>query len=158
LKKYVVEYLRLFAIAGIVAFLDQWTKSWIHQNLLPGEVYQPELWLTSYARFVYVMNTGAVFGLFQRFGGVITIFYFVVGLGILIYIPRVPPQARLIRLSMGLYLGGAIGNLIDRLTYGYVTDFISLGILPVFNLADLSISLGAVLFVAGILAKEIAAT
>ena len=154
MKKIVQGYSGLFAIAGVVAILDQWTKFWVHQNLRLGEVYRPDLWLTSIARFVHVKNAGAVFGLFQNFGGVITIFYFVVGAGILFYFPRVPPQDRLVRLSMGLYLGGAIGNLIDRLTYGYVTDFISLGVLPVFNIADFSISLGAVLFIAGILANE----
>ena len=55
---------------------------------------------------------------------------------------------------MILYLGGGIGNLIDRLTQGYVTDFVSLGNFPVFNVADASISIGVVILALGVFLKE----
>ncbi len=55
---------------------------------------------------------------------------------------------------MGLYLGGAIGNLIDRITLGYVTDFISIGYFAIFNIADASLSSAAVIFILGVLLQE----
>src|SRR4030067_1795107 len=95
-----------------------------------------------YARIVHWKNTGAAFGLLQGFGGVFTILGLLVSIAILFYFPQVPTREWTLRLAMGLQLGGAVGNLIDRITQGYVTDFISVGTLPVFNVADSSISLG----------------
>jgi signal peptidase II len=148
LKRYLQDYLMLFLIAGVIVVLDQLTKSWIRQNLLIGEVYRPDLWISNYARIVNWKNTGAAFGMFQSLGGVFTVLSFIVGGVILYYFPQISREDWLIRLSMAMLLGGAIGNLIDRLTQGYVTDFISVGNFPVFNVADSSISVGvAVLFI-----------
>jgi signal peptidase II len=68
--------------------------------------------------------------------------------------PRIPRQERLIRLSMALLLGGALGNLVDRLVQGYVTDFISLLDIPVLNLADLSIAIGVITLFIGLWKQE----
>jgi signal peptidase II len=73
---------------------------------------------------------------------------------IIIYFPRIPREDWLLRLALALQLGGAVGNLIDRVTQGYVTDFISVGSFPVFNVADASISIGAVLLVISVLLKD----
>ncbi len=73
----------------------------------------------------------------------------VVSLLIIYYFPQIPRSDKVVRLSLSMLLGGAIGNLIDRITLGYVTDFISVGSFPVFNVADASISCGvAILFIA----------
>ena len=154
MKKYLQDYFWLFLVAGIIVAVDQLTKAWIRQNLVLGEVYLPEFWLTNYARILYWKNTGAAFGIFQTLGGVFTVLPFIVSGAILYYFPQVPSQDWLIRLALGMLFGGAIGNLIDRLTLGYVTDFISLGEFPVFNIADASISIGVVVLFIGMWVQE----
>ena len=127
LKKPLADYAVLFLIAGIVILLDQLTKAVVRQNLALGEIYRPELWISQYARLIHLKNTGAANGMFQNFNKILAVFPFIVALAILYYFPRIPRQDWLIRLALGFYLGGALGNLIDRLTQGYVTDFISVG-------------------------------
>ncbi len=147
MSKFIRETLPLLLVAGLVIALDQASKHLIRTHLALGEVYRPDLWLTQYVRILHWKNYGAAFGIFQSLGGFFTILSTLVSLAIIYYYRQVPPQERLIRLAMGLLLGGAVGNLIDRLHQGYVTDFISVGKFPVFNIADASITLGvAVLF------------
>ena len=83
----------------------------------------------------------------QGFGGIFTVLAFVVAIAIIYYFPRVPRNEWLIRLAMAMQLGGAVGNLIDRLTQGTVTDFISVGTFAVFNVADACISVGTALLI-----------
>jgi len=148
LKKYLTDIAPLLLIAGIIVLLDQLSKSVIRANLPIGQVWHPEWTLTLYARIVHVQNYGAAFGIFQSMSKVITVLSFIVAGVILYTFPRIPKKDWLIRLAMGLLLGGAMGNLVDRLFHGgYVTDFLSLGPFPVFNVADASISTGvAILF------------
>lgn len=149
LQKYWREHLSLFLVSGAIILLDQTTKSIIRANLALGEMWSPWKWLEPYARFVHVKNTGAAFGMLQSFGDVFMILAMIVAVAILYYYPQVPRQDRLLRLAMGMQLGGAIGNLIDRLTIGWVTDFVSLGNFPVFNVADASISIGVAVLLVG---------
>jgi signal peptidase II len=79
--------------------------------------------------------------------------FIVIGL-ILYYYPQVEKADWSLRLAMSMQLGGAIGNLTDRLAIGHVTDFISIGTFPVFNVADASISVGAVVLLLGIWVME----
>jgi signal peptidase II len=153
-KKYIKDYAFLFSIAAIIILLDQLTKYLVRTNLHVGNVLLPDLWLTQYARIVNIKNTGAAFGMFQSLGGVFTVLSFVVSLVILYYFPQVPNEDKLLRLAMGLLLGGAVGNLIDRLFQGHVTDFISIWIFPVFNLADLSITTGVIILFLGMWWQE----
>jgi signal peptidase II len=154
LRKYLADYFSLFLIAGLIVLLDQATKYIIRSNLAVGEIYRPDLWITQFARIVHWQNTGAAFGMFQSLGNVFMILSMVVSAAIIYYYPQVPPQDRLIRLAMALLLGGAVGNLIDRLYQGYVTDFISVSEFPVFNIADASISLGVVVLFFGMWYQE----
>jgi signal peptidase II len=78
----------------------------------------------------------------------------VVSCVIIYYFPRVPREDWLLRLALALQLGGAVGNLVDRITEGYVTDFISVGMFPVFNIADASISIGVALLILAMWLKE----
>ncbi|HSQ27913.1 MAG TPA: signal peptidase II [Anaerolineales bacterium] len=153
-KRYFTDYLILLSFAAIIVLLDQWSKELIRTNLAYGEIYRPELWLSQYARLIHWRNTGIVFGLFQNISRLFSLLPAIISLGIIYYFPRVPREDRLIRLSMILYLGGGIGNLIDRLTQGYVTDFVSVGNFPVFNIADASISIGVVILALGVFLKE----
>jgi signal peptidase II len=150
------KYWVLFFIAGIVIGLDQWTKSMV-RTLPVGEIWLPSglVWLSPYARIIHWYNTGAAFGSFQGFGWVFTILAFlVVGL-IIYYFPQVDARDWWLKVAMGLQMGGALGNVVDRLTNkGQVTDFISVGNFAVFNLADASISVGVVILLAGAWFKE----
>jgi signal peptidase II len=155
LKKYLRDYASLLTLAGIIVALDQWTKYLVRTNLALAETWVPWPWLEPYARIVHWSNTGAAFGMFQGLGGIFTILAIVVTALILYYYPQVPREDWPLRIAMSLQLGGAAGNLIDRLTHqGHVTDFISVGNFAVFNIADASISVGVAILVIGMWIKE----
>lgn len=154
LKQYLIDYFLLFSGAGLIVFLDQLTKEWVRTNLSLGEVYRPELWITSFARILHWSNTGSAFGLFPNMGAVLAVLAFLVSAAIIYYYPQIPSHDRILRFAMIMQLGGALGNLVDRLTQGHVTDFISVGNFPVFNLADASISTGVAILILGVYIKE----
>jgi signal peptidase II len=148
------DYLVLLGLSGIVVALDQWTKYLVRSRLSFGEIWSPWAWLAPYARIVHWNNTGAAFGLFRSGGLIFTVVAVIVSLAILYYYPRVPASQIPLRLALALQLGGAVGNLLDRLVQGTVTDFISLGTFPVFNVADASISMGVAVLVAAMWIEE----
>ncbi len=154
LKRYVLDYTVLIGVAALIVALDQWTK-YLVRTLIPfGESWSPWEWLAPYARLVHWNNTGAAFGMFQGFGIVFTVLAFVVAIAILYYFPRVPGSEWALRVAMVMMLGGAVGNLIDRLTLGTVTDFISVGTFAVFNVADASISVGTAVLIVAVWVSE----
>jgi signal peptidase II len=157
MKKYFRDYLGLLIVSGTVVILDQWTKALVRTGLSMGETWLPGklIWLAPYARIVNWYNTGAAFGIFQGGALVFTILAFLVIGAILYYYPHTETNDRVLRFAMGMQMGGAFGNLIDRLTMGgKVTDFISLGKFPVFNIADSSISIGVAVLLLGLWIKE----
>ncbi len=142
-----------FLTALLVVVADQLTKLWVRSNLLVGQSLF-EVGIFQIIRFP--PNTGAAFGLFQGQTFVLTIVG-IVGIAFLLFYAlfiyrRYPLLDNLLgRIALGLILGGTIGNLIDRLRYllhqlGGVTDFISIGWWPAFNLADSAIVVGVILF------------
>ncbi len=136
-----------FLTAALAVAADQFSKLWIRSDLLVGQ----SLFEVGFFRITHVHNTGAAFGLFQGHSFTLTI---VASAGIAVILlcalflyRRFPILDSMpSRLALGLILGGTIGNLIDRLRFGYVTDFIDIGIWPTFNLADSAITVGAILF------------
>jgi signal peptidase II len=156
LNRLIRDYINLFLTAGAVVALDQWTKWLVRENLPFQGTWLPDQlsWLSPYARIVHWYNSGAAFGMFQDAGMLFTVLAFIVICAILYYYPRVEADDWTLRLAMGLQLGGAAGNLTDRLTMGKVTDFISVGTFPVFNIADASISVGVVVLLMGVWMKE----
>lgn len=148
------DYLMLSTIAGIVVALDQWTKAIVRAKLAIGETWMPIEWLAPYARIVNWNNTGAAFGLFPAGGIIFTGIALLVVLAIIYYFPKVPRQQIAIHLSLALEMGGSIGNLIDRFTRGTVTDIISVGKFPVFNIADSSITIGVAILVIALWIEE----
>ena len=150
------KYWPIATIAALIVVLDQWTKWLVRVNIPDGGVWLPEAlgWLSPYARIVHWHNTGAAFGMFQDAGMVFTVLAFIVIAAIIYYYPHVENSDWSLRLAMSMQLGGAIGNLIDRLTLGRVTDFISIGTFPVFNIADASISIGAAVLLLGVWLTE----
>jgi len=156
LNRVVKDYLVLFGVGGTSIALDQWTKWLVRTNIEFGMQWLPDslMWLSPYARIVHWYNKGAAFGMFQNGNIVFTILAFIVIGAIIYYYPRVEAGDWTLRLAMGLQLGGAAGNLIDRLRVGQVTDFISVGTFPVFNIADASISVGVAVLLLGVWLNE----
>lgn len=134
---------------------DQWSKVLVRMRLAPGENWVPWPWLEPFARVVHSSNTGAAFGIFPDRGLVFTVIAVLVSAAILYYFPQVPIGQWPVRLALALQLGGAIGNLTDRLLQGgEVTDFISVGRFPVFNIADASISVGVAILIVTMFLEE----
>lgn len=157
MKKYILMYSNLFGVAGIVVALDQWTKWLVRENIPFATQWLPEglQWLMPYARFVHWQNSGAAFGMFQGGAMVFTVLAFVVIGVILFYYPKIESEGWVFRLALSLQLAGALGNLISRLTHeGKVTDFISVGTFPVFNIADSAITVGTALLILGVWISE----
>lgn len=142
----------LLGVAGAIIGLDQWTKGLVRANLPFQATWLPDWlqWLSPYARIVHWNNSGAAFGSFQGGNAVFTVLAIAVILAIVYYFPRVDARDRTLRLAMCLQLGGAAGNLIDRISIGRVTDFISIGSFPVFNVADSAISVGVAVLLLGV--------
>ena len=133
----------LLAIATLA--LDQLTKWWIASSLEIGQSIAPIPALSSLFAITHVTNTGVAFGLFKE-AGTFFIFVAVVVITVIVsYLRKLPQDQRLVRFALGMQLGGAFGNLVDRLRLGYVVDFIDFKFWPVFNLADSAIVIGAVL-------------
>ncbi len=151
LKRYLKDYAFLFSIAGLVVLFDQWTKNLVRDNLSLGEIWMPWEWLAPYARIVHWQNTGAAFGLGQDLSWIFAILAFVVVGAIIYYFPQVERSSWLIRLALGMQMGGALGNLIDRLMQDmHVTDFVSVGRFAVWNIADASIFVGTLILILGV--------
>ncbi len=122
----------------VALILDQLTKWLVSQNLTFGQSW-PE---SGFFRFTLDWNTGTAFSLFQGQGDILT-WVSLGGVGVLTWIYRSidnPPWV--LRIAFGLQFGGAIGNIVDRLRLGHVTDFIDVGLWPIFNIADSSIVVG----------------
>ena len=149
----------LFGLALLVIAADQITKYFIRVSLAEYETFAPIPFLADFLTFIHTSNTGAAFGMFKAFGGVFTLIAIVVVAALVYYYPRLPPNQIGIRVALGLQLGGAAGNLTDRLTNdGKVTDWIffhwfNLFNAPIFNLADLAI-VGGVIVLALLMWKE----
>ncbi len=156
MKKILRTYSMLIVITIIIISLDQFTKYLVRQNLeLWVDTWVPWDWLLPYARIVNVPNTGVAFGMFQGFGDVFSIVAIIVSILIIVYFPRVPASDWSLRVAMSMQMSGALGNLIDRLTIGHVTDFVSVGNFPVWNIADASITVGVVVLILGVWISEI---
>ena len=133
----------LYLVVVLVAAVDQVTKALVQHHLLVGESIPRH----GDIRITHTFNTGSAFGLFPDQTLFLIIASFV-GIGILIVVYRNHPfPGFLLRLALGMQLGGAIGNLIDRIFKGQVTDFVVLGSWPVFNLADASIVVGILIVI-----------
>jgi signal peptidase II len=122
--------------------VDQYTKHLVRTRLALNESWNPIPWLAPYARVLHIKNTGAAFGLFKGANLFFTVVAIVVSIVIIYYSQRLPVGHWWMRVALGMQLGGALGNLVDRLVFHTVTDFISLGSFAIFNVADASISVG----------------
>ena len=136
-------------IAAVIIGLDQWTKAWVRATIPEYTSMIPFPALGEYFVYEHVFNYGAAFGILQNQSMLFIVIAVVVAIAILVYVRYLPLDQNFVRFLLGLQLGGALGNLIDRLHQGYVTDFIKMGIpdvyyWPNYNIADSSIVTGVI--------------
>lgn len=141
----------LFIAAGV--FLDRIAKLFAIKNLSGNSGI---IIIKNFFSLEYLENRGAAFGIFQGKTTALSLFTIVVLIGIMIYLAKCRQNSRLIKLSLSLVIGGALGNLYDRIVYGYVVDFILLHYkyiyyFPTFNIADMFVVVGTVLLAISIL-------
>jgi len=130
-------FARAAGVAAIVLALDQLTKHTVAAGISPGETRR----LIPGVTLVHVRNTGVAFSLLAG-GGILVLVVTLVAIALLVSYLAARPERPLLWLATGMLVGGAIGNLIDRLAGGAVTDFIKLPHWPAFNVADMSITFG----------------
>ena len=135
----------IFSTALIIVLLDQLTKFLIRINFQLNEsipIIKNVLHLT------YVTNTGSAFGLFKNLNLFFVFFSILVIIMIFYYLrEKIPEKEKFLQLAIGLLLGGTIGNLIDRIKIGAVTDFLDFRIWPVFNIADSAVTVSVILLI-----------
>jgi signal peptidase II len=149
-------------IAALVVVADQFSKNWIRTNIPLNGAKAPFPALEPWFKLVHWNNTGAAFGILQGQGGLFVVIAVVVIVAVLVYLRHLPASDWPIKLALGLQLGGAIGNLIDRLRFGPVTDFLLLSLplndrvlqWPAFNVADSCIVVGVILLALLLLREE----
>lgn len=133
----------MLAVAAVVfvVVLDQVAKALVRASLKPAS---PIVLVKRLLYLTHVRNTGAAFGLMPGQQSLFILTSVLVLAGIGLYWWRARPRSLVLALSLGLVAGGALGNLIDRIAFGRVTDFVDIRILPVFNFADMAIVTGAI--------------
>lgn len=154
MKKFTRTYGLMIILVIVIIALDQFTKTLVRTNLEFGQIWMPWEWLAPYARIIHIFNTGAAFGLFKGANPVFMILAVIVSGAIIYYFPSVPRKDWVIRVALSMQLAGALGNLIDRIAIGHVTDFVSVGNFPVFNVADASITVGVGVLLIGMWVQE----
>lgn len=143
--------LPFFGLAAAILFFDQLTKAVVRGSLAVGESWPDEGWLV---KFTHVTNSGAAFGILQGQELFLTVTA-VIAIGAIVFYYAFPPlEHGLLRLALGLQLGGAAGNLLDRVRFGEVTDFVDFPNYPQFNVADSSIVIGLIVIVGCFLLAE----
>lgn len=151
MKSWIKNYWMLFGVAAVMVGLDQWTKYLVRVNIPFGGSWMPWEWLAPYARIVHWTNNGVAFGMFQGFGMIFALLALIVSGAIIYYYPQIPADQWVMRIALGMQLGGALGNLVDRIIFNFeVTDFISVGNFAVFNIADASITVGVAILLLAI--------
>ncbi len=145
-----LNWIRWLGLSAIVIVVDQLTKRWVTATFQFGD----SVTITSFFNLVLAYNTGAAFSLLADAGGWQRMFFIaiaVIASVVIIYFLRKPQNHRVMNMALALILGGAIGNVIDRVRLGHVVDFIQVHAAgyywPAFNVADSAITLGAALLI-----------
>lgn len=158
-----IGWLWVMVIATIVVALDQWTKNLVEANIPLWQAYPPFPSLAQYFNLVHYQNSGAAFGLLRGQAGLFVVVAVVVIVIIVMYSRFLTYDGWWMRLALGLMLGGAVGNLVDRVTQGgLVTDFMRFTVTiggrvyewPSWNVADASIVVGTILLAILLLRAE----
>ena len=133
-------------LAAVILVVDQVVKQWVLANF---EFQTPVRIVGDYVRIVLIHNNGGLFGMFREQATLFAIASIAVMAGIVWFEARIGQASLLMSITLGLLLGGALGNLVDRVRFGYVVDFVDMGIGTwrgwTYNVADSAISLSIVL-------------
>jgi signal peptidase II len=144
--------LGMLATALVIAVCDQAVKRVVVSVMEIGRSIDV---LGSFARLTRTSNTGAAFGLFRGRGPVFIVISLIAAIAITAFSRQIARARRIERVAFGLILGGAVGNLIDRIRLGAVVDFIDIGVgavrWPTFNIADSAITIGVTLLAVSVL-------
>lgn len=132
-------------IVAVLIFIDLFSKT-LFQNMYMSDIDGIEI-IPNFLSFIYIENTGAAFSSFAGMRWFLIIFTIVMLTVFLVYDAKAKPKGWLYMTSFILILAGGVGNLVDRIAYGFVRDFISFSIFPpIFNIADALLCVGVVLF------------
>ena len=152
--------LRYLLLVAATLLLDRWTKALIQNRFDLNESIPV---IDGFFNITYVRNTGVAFGIFSSVSSpaksvLLSVFTAFAAAVVITYSVRSPARNRLLQVALGLILGGALGNLYDRLAYGYVVDFLEFYAgnyhWPSFNVADSAISTGVILLALEIIRNE----
>ena len=141
----------MYLITLILLFVDQFSKYIIRQKMSLAESIPI---IKSVFHITYVENRGIAFGLFPQGSSLFIVISLIIILGIIFFERKKVIKSLKERFCLGLILGGALGNFIDRLRFGFVIDFLDFRIWPVFNLADSGVCIGGILMVFFLLRKR----
>ncbi len=141
-------------IAVVVVMLDQFAKLAVVAALGPGRARHDVDLLGSLLRFEYVENRGAAFGVLRGQSALLLWFALGVLAGLVLFYRRLVTASPAVALGVGLVGGGAVGNLIDRIRFGYVVDFVAVGPWPRFNVADSAITIGVAILAAVVVRND----
>jgi signal peptidase II len=155
------KYIRLFTVAGLVVILDQITKAIVLKNL---PLYSSVSVIPGFFSLTHIHNTGVAFGFMSSQGSswhnTVLLLITAATIGILfLFYRNVPESHSLLATGFILIFGGAVGNLVDRIRFGKVIDFLDFYIgnwhWPAFNIADSAITVGMAIILAHLLFKKI---
>jgi len=135
------KHITIFSAALIVIFIDQITKFLIKTNF---QLNQSLPLIKNIFHLTYIRNFGAGFGILQQQKWLLILISIIVIGFIFYYFDRIKNEELLLQVLVGFVLGGTIGNLIDRITYGFVIDFLDFRIWPIFNFADSFVTIGVI--------------
>jgi signal peptidase II len=144
-------------VASLVIVIDQIVKLVVSTALPLGGAWSPLSGPNPFFQIVHVANTGVAFGMFKDLGIVFILVPLIISGIIIYYARRLHPDQIFMAFALGLTLGGALGNVIDRIRIGYVIDYFDIGLGPLrnaSNFADWSIVLGVILLAAATLLDE----
>jgi len=130
------KFLPLFALLSVAVLLLDQVSKYLLKTYLPH-------WKIGFLTISYTTNTGAAFSLLQQQTPWLALVSLIVAGGIIFFYDKIP-QEKIPQILFGVFLGGVLGNLLDRLFSGYVVDFIDLSSWPSFNIADSAITLAAI--------------
>jgi signal peptidase II len=132
----------ILGVAAIIFGLDQASKFLVTQYIPLWSSWSIIPVFDRLIKLTFITNTGMAFGLLPGFGDVFTVIRVLVMVGIVLFYNYFPTHNVWVRVSLGMVLGGVMGNFLDHIFRGYVVDFVDIGFWPIFNIADVSIIIG----------------
>ena len=138
------KHVLIFSIAFLIILIDQISKFVIRNSM---HLSQSIPVIKNIFHITYIHNFGAGFGILQQQKLFLILISAIVVCIILFYSKKIGKKERLLQITIGIVLGGTIGNLIDRIIYGYVIDFLDFRIWPIFNIADSAVTIGVIFLI-----------